>query len=171
MLTTILPGGLPEAQPPIPPKHIVAVAGLVTDPRSKRVILVRSPRRGWEFPGGQVEEGESLTAALGREVREETGIEVSVGSLVGVYSNTRSKIVMFGFLCEWTGEGAPTPSAESLEVEWVRPDEALSRVTHPPLRDRLRDMIEFNGAVIYRSYEFGPVGKSLEYIVHEERQV
>ena len=59
------------------PKHIVAVAGLVSDPRG-RVLMIRSPRRDWEFPGGQVEEGESLTDALRREVLEETGITVSV---------------------------------------------------------------------------------------------
>ncbi len=55
------------------PKHIVAVAGLVTD-ASGRVLMVLSPRGDWEFPGGQVEEGETLTAALEREVLEETGI-------------------------------------------------------------------------------------------------
>ena len=38
-------------------KHIVAVAGLVTDTWG-RVLTIRSPRRDWEFPGGQVEAGE-----------------------------------------------------------------------------------------------------------------
>jgi ADP-ribose pyrophosphatase YjhB (NUDIX family) len=105
-------------------------------------LLLRSPRRDWEFPGGQVEENESLTEALGREIREETGVTVSVGPLVGVYSNIRSGIVMFGFVCEWIS-GEPTTSPESLEVEWISPEEAQRRVTRPPLRDRLRDMLEF----------------------------
>jgi 8-oxo-dGTP pyrophosphatase MutT (NUDIX family) len=143
------------------------VAGLVPDPSGERVLLIRGPRRGWEFPGGQVEEGENLTDALVREIREETGLTVAVGALVGVYSNTRSGIVMFGFLCEWTGEGEPTPSPESPEVEWVPRDEALARVTHPALRDRLRDMLDFTGAVTYRSYEFG----GDEYVIREERQI
>ncbi|MBC7807128.1 MAG: NUDIX hydrolase [Akkermansiaceae bacterium] len=155
-----------------PPRHIVAVAGLVAHPTNGTVLLLRSPRRDWEFPGGQVEEGESLIEALHREIREETGVSVSVSSLVGVYSNTRSKIVMFGFLCEWTG-GEPTTSPESLEVEWVSRDEARRRVTRPPLRDRLRDMLDFTGQVVYRSYAFSALDETgaTEYVVQEERFV
>lgn len=155
-----------------PPKHIVAVAGLVSDPTSGCVLLIRSPHRGWEFPGGQVEEGENLIEGLVREVREETGVEVSVGQLAGVYSNTRSKIVMFDFLCEWTGAGKPTESVESLEVEWVTREEALSRVTRQPLCDRLRDMIGFSGRPVYRSYEFSALDEGgTEYIISEDRTV
>lgn len=55
------------------PVHIVSAAGLVR--RGDEVLLVRSPRRGWEFPGGQVEQGESVLAALHREIWEETGVE------------------------------------------------------------------------------------------------
>ncbi len=44
----------------IAPKHIVAVADLIMDAQNC-VLMICSPRRGWEFPGGQVEEGEDLT--------------------------------------------------------------------------------------------------------------
>ena len=151
------------------PKHIVAVAGLVTDTKG-RVLMILSPRRDWEFPGGQVEEGETLTAALEREVREETGVRVTAGALVGVYSNVRSHIVMLDFLCEYLG-GEPTTSEESLAVEWVDRGEALSRVVRPAIRDRLRDMLEFNGQVVYRAYAFDAGAAHTEYIVHEERRV
>ena len=132
--------------------------------------MVRSPRRDWEFPGGQVEEGEDLIAALGREVLEETGIEVSVGALVGVYSNLKSHIVMLDFLCEATG-GTLTTSLESLEVEWVKPEEVLSRIIRPPIRERTRDMLEFKGRVIYRAYTFDANKVDTRYGVLEERWV
>jgi ADP-ribose pyrophosphatase YjhB (NUDIX family) len=107
------------------PKHIVAVAGLVVDD-FHRVLMIRNLRNAWEFPGGQVEEGENLIEALQREVLEETGIIISVSKLAGVYSNVQSHIVMLDFLCKPVGGDLKT-SQESLEVEWVEESEVLSR--------------------------------------------
>lgn len=132
------------------PRHIVAVGGLVSR-GDGNVLLLRGPRRGWEFPGGQVEEGETLPDALQREVLEETGVTVSVGRLVGVYTNVQSRIVMFGFLCDWQ-KGEARTSLEALEVAWVSPQEALTRVTHPAIYSRLRDKLSFDGRVVYRAY-------------------
>ena len=151
------------------PRHIVAVAGLVRDSRG-RVLMLRSPRRGWEFPGGQVEEGEDLIAALQREVLEETGIAVSVGALAGVYSNVKSCIVMLDFLCEPVG-GALQTSEESLEVEWVEASQALERIKRPVIRDRMRDMLEFNGQVVYRAYAFDASMAQEEYRIDLERRI
>jgi len=54
--------------------HLVAVGGFITNEK-KEVLLIKSPLRGWEFPGGMVEPGESLTEALIREVKEVRGIQ------------------------------------------------------------------------------------------------
>jgi 8-oxo-dGTP diphosphatase len=167
-------GTLNNTSPNVPPipKHSVAVSGLITDPSSGLILLIRDHRRGWEFPGGRVEEGESLTEALIREVHEETGMAVSVGALAGVCSNLRSILVMFTFFCTWTGIGEPTTNPLSVEVEWVTTEEAQARVVRPPLRDRLRDMLEFPGQVTYRSYEFSALNEDeISYIIREERQI
>ena len=132
--------------------------------------MIRSPRRDWEFPGGQVEEGEDLIAALWREVLEETGISVTVGKLAGVCSNVQSHIVMFDFLCEYVS-GEPAPSAESLSVEWVEREDVLPRIIRPVIRDRMRDMLEFDGNVIYRAYSFDAEKVYTEYTIHEERTI
>ena len=106
------------------PRHIVAVAGLISNPEGE-ILLIRSPRRGWEFPGGQVETGETLMQALEREVREEAGITISIGELVGVYSNLKQPTkVMLDFLGTWVAGGLTT-SSESVQTEWVQRDEAL----------------------------------------------
>jgi len=154
-----------------PPMHIVAVAAFVTNAEGK-VLMLKSPRRGdWEFPGGQVEEGETLTHALEREVFEETGILVVPKSLIGVYSNTKQpSILMLDFACEYVS-GEPKTSAESLSVEWVVKDEALSRVKHPSIHGRLKNMLEFSGEVTYHAYFVDPNHIDLGYKELEDRKI
>lgn len=67
----------------------VGVGAILVDGDGRLFLARRGPRakneRGlWEFPGGSVEFGEQLAAALQREMREEYGIEISVGDLLDV---------------------------------------------------------------------------------------
>jgi ADP-ribose pyrophosphatase YjhB (NUDIX family) len=69
------------------PMHIVAVGGIVENENGE-ILLVKTRNGGWVFPGGQVEVGENLEDALKREIKEESGIDINVTNLIGVYSNT-----------------------------------------------------------------------------------
>ena len=139
----------------IHPKHIVAVSGLVSHPNGE-ILLIRGPRRGWEFPGGQVEEGENLIEALQREIQEEAGVTASIGSLVGIYSNIKSPTkLMFGFLGDYVC-GELSTSDESIETEWVARHSVLQRILHQAIYDRMKDMLDFSGRVIYRVYTTDP---------------
>ena len=55
--------------------HFVSCAALVTNEEGK-ILLVNSPLRGWEYPGGLIEPGETFEQALKREVLEEAGLKV-----------------------------------------------------------------------------------------------
>ena len=105
------------------------------------LLAVRVEPRGWELPGGNLEAGEDDESALMREVREETGIEISVGSLVGEYRRS-------GFLphtarvyrCQPVG-GLIAPSLETPKVRWWDP-EAVPDTLFPWCRQPLRDGLD-----------------------------
>jgi ADP-ribose pyrophosphatase YjhB (NUDIX family) len=70
------------AEPPVVP----CVGAIVHDADRRLLIIQRGhdPHRGlWSLPGGRVEPGETVEQAIEREVREETGLEVSAGPVVG----------------------------------------------------------------------------------------
>ncbi|MFC1525816.1 NUDIX hydrolase [Candidatus Latescibacterota bacterium] len=156
------------------PRHIVAVAGLVTD-TNENVLLVENRRRGWEFPGGQVEVGETVIGALEREVLEEAGIVCRVNRLVGVYSNIRKQepfgpvsevgtILMLDFLCDHVS-GKVVSGTEHSGVAWVPRYQVLEWITAEFIRGRMEMMLNFAGEVTYRAYSKDP------YVVHLERPI
>ena len=69
------------------PTHIIAAAGIVIN-ESGEILLVKHNHDGWVFPGGQVEIGENVIDAVKREVMEEAGVDIDVGELFCVSSNT-----------------------------------------------------------------------------------
>ena len=146
------------------PKHIVAGAALVT--RGNDILLIKSPRRGWEIPGGQVEENENLLLGVKREILEEANVVARLDSLVGVYSNLYSPSkVIFDFIGVWIS-GELKTSPESIEVEWVPREEVISRITHPVLKDRIEHLLNFDGEVIYKAYTHND-----SYEIQEQRQI
>jgi 8-oxo-dGTP diphosphatase len=153
------------------PTHIVAAGAFVTNSQGQ-VLMIKSPRYGdWEFPGGQVEESETIPHALEREVFEETGIVVRLGSLVGIYSNMRKpSIVNLDFICDYIS-GELRTSAESSQVEWVNREEALSRVQRKAIYGRLKNMLEFNGEITYRAYIVDPNRIDISYEELEDRKI
>ena len=75
----------------------VSVSAVVRRPENVHEILLmrRSDNALWGLPGGYVEPGESVIDATQREVREETGYEIDVGRLVGVYSDPRTQVIAY----------------------------------------------------------------------------
>jgi 8-oxo-dGTP diphosphatase len=104
---------------------VVGVGGVVLAD-GPRVVLIRRkfpPRAGeWSLPGGRVERGEALAAAVAREIREETGLAVRVHELVDVVEIVREEAhyVVLDYLCTPEG-GELCAGDDASEVAWVAP--------------------------------------------------
>lgn len=133
--------------------HTVGVCAVVRR-ASGEVLLIRTAKAGWELPGGRVEQGEELHAALRREVLEETGYTVSqVGDLAGVYAHPATDTVLLVFRAEVLQETrANAEDEDALECAWLAPEQALQLVTHPSEHDRLADALANEASVVYRAY-------------------
>lgn len=125
--------------------HFVSVAGLVYN-ENEEILLVKSPSRGWEYPGGMVEPGETFQEALIREIKEESGVDVEIVSFIGVCKNIEKDIVNVDFSCKYTG-GELMTSNESIEVRWVKKHEALGMVSFPLTKKRLENMLSTDNKV------------------------
>ena len=122
--------------------HLVSVAALVTNDEGK-ILLVNSPWRGWEYPGGLIEPGESFETALKREVREESGVEIEITGFVGICKNVVRNIVNIDFTARYVS-GELTTSEESTEVGWFTFEEAMAMITFPLTKKRLVNMYSGN---------------------------
>ena len=65
----------------------VAVSAFIQDEEGRILMIRRTDNDLYSIPGGEVEPGETVTQAAVREVKEETGIDVDVVGLIGIYSN------------------------------------------------------------------------------------
>lgn len=72
------------------PTHIVSAAGVVVN-ENNEILMAKDNDAGWVFPGGIVENGENIIDAVKREIIEETGIEIEVGELFCISSNTKKE--------------------------------------------------------------------------------
>lgn len=119
--------------------HFVSCAALVTNEKGE-ILLVKSPWRGWEYPGGLIEPGETFQEALRREVREEAGVEIEITGFVGICKNVEKDIVNIDFTARYVS-GALTTSEESTEVVWAPPEQAMEMITFPLTKKRLNNML------------------------------
>jgi len=125
------------------PDPVTVVAGVIE--RDGKILITRR-RAGthlaglWEFPGGKPEPGEALDDALRREIVEELGAEVDVGSPLQTvdwqYPDKAVRLIFFR--CGLRGEPRPL---EGQEMAWVAPAD-LARYEFPAadavLLERLR---------------------------------
>jgi 8-oxo-dGTP diphosphatase len=117
----------------------IGVYALVFDEEQHVLLAHRRDIDWWNLPGGGMEHGETVEEAVRREVREETGLEVEVKYLVGVYSKPQKQEVVLTFNCRATG-GILAATEESRACRYFAPDD-LPVNTLPKHRQRVEDAL------------------------------
>lgn len=148
------------------PTHIIAGAGIVLNEKDE-VLMVKTHNAGWAFPGGQVEVGENVIDAVKREIMEETGVDIEVGEVFCIASNTGKypgyngvkevpTKIMLDFICK-AKSGIPRPSDENSESAYVPKDKILDLIQAPAIIERYKAFLEYTGRPTYMEYITKPV--------------
>ncbi len=85
------------------------------------IVLLRRvfKDRGWMLPGGHVDQGEAVEAALQREITEETGLSATITDLVGVFSTPGEPVVLLAYTA--TAQGIPQAGSETQTIRVFAP--------------------------------------------------
>ena len=138
--------GAPRANSVVP-----SVVACVVNDYGEVLMIHRSDNGLWALPGGGHDLGESIADTVVREVREETGIDVEVTGLTGIYTNPRHVIayddgeVRQQFSICFTARpvgGQLRTSSESRQVRWVPPDKIDVLPLHPSMRIRVAHALD-----------------------------
>ncbi|MDE0117754.1 MAG: NUDIX domain-containing protein [bacterium] len=117
--------------------------------RDGAILLIRRgspPGEGlWSVPGGRVKRGESLAEAVGRELREETGLSGEVGEAVGWTEliGRRRHYVVVDYRVTVAPDAAPTAGSDAADAAWV----ALDELAEWDLVDGLLRFLADNGVI------------------------
>ena len=109
-----------------------------------RVLISQRPLDGavlggyWEFPGGKVEVGETVEAAVVRELREEVGLDVEPGQRLSPIEHgyAHGRVRLEAMLCRLREAGQEPSCRQVVQWRWVRVDE-LEGYAFPPANEAL----------------------------------
>ena len=113
--------------------------------RGEEVLLIRRgqpPRLGeWSLPGGRIEPGERVVEAALRELREETGVEARLASLIdvvdGIFLDAGRHYVLIDYVAVWVA-GEPVAGDDAVEAAFMPFEDALERVVWDETRRILK---------------------------------
>jgi 8-oxo-dGTP diphosphatase len=120
------------------------VAGAIFELDGEVVLIQRDIEPGygkWTFPGGFVERGEKAEVAAEREVLEESGLEIEVAEIIGLYTYEGEVPAIAVFAARVLG-GQPTPLDETMDVKgFPRDGLPWSELAFPSTKQALKDYL------------------------------
>ena len=131
---------------PTPNSVVPSASAVVTDELGRILLIKRRDNKLWALPGGRHDVGETIEHTAVREVKEETGLDVEVTALTGIYTDP-AHIVAFAngevrqqfSLCFTTTlrGGQLAIDDESTDIAWTHPDHIADLPMHPSMRLRV----------------------------------
>lgn len=120
--------------------------GILTNQNNEILLQLRSDKKLWGLPGGAIEKGESVERAAIREVLEETGIQVKITALLGIYSNyfdtypngDKAQTITTMFIFETIESSISIHNAETLDLRFFSRDN-LPEIANQQHEDAIRD--------------------------------
>lgn len=131
----------------------IGVFAVIFDDAGRVLLCHRRDIDMWNLPGGGMESGELPTEAAIREVKEETGLDVVVGRLIGVYGKRDRDDVVFTFTCDVVG-GQLTETDESDACQYFALDD-IPLNTNPKQVERVYDALKPGDQPVFKLQE-GP---------------
>ena len=128
-------------------RHSASAGAIVTREDGRFLAVQRRDTGAWVTPGGILEPGEPLREAAAREVYEETGVAIDVGTLVGIYQNLSTEVITFVFHARPLSGQHQHTSDETSHVRWITPTEAED-IMAEPFAIRVRDAYQHQEPVI-----------------------
>ena len=121
---------------------------MLFDDKGRVLLSHRKDYDLWNLPGGGVKVGELPIEAVIRETKEETGLEISIEKLIGVYGKTNSNDLVFTFLCDVIGgKLQATNEADAHEYFVVN---QLPINTIPKQVERINDAVSLKVHPVFR---------------------
>lgn len=95
----------------------IAAFGLIFDQQNRILLCHRRDYNLWNVPGGTTEAGEAPWETVIRELKEETGLDVEIVRLAGIYNKSEKNELVFSFVCKIKG-GELTLNEEADKIEY-----------------------------------------------------
>ncbi len=135
-----------DPRAPAPNSIVPAASALVVDGDGAILMQLRADNGLWALPGGTMQLGESIATTAVRETKEETGLDIEISGLVGIYTDPRHIIAYADgevrqqfnvcFTARVVG-GSLASSPESAAVEFIDRTRLDTLVMHPTTRARI----------------------------------
>ena len=129
---------------------VVGSSAVVVDDEGRILLQRRSDSGNWALPGGAMDIGETFAQSAVREVKEETGFDVRIERIVGIYSDPRHVFAYedgevrqefnICLACAIVG-GELQVRSESTEVQFFPFDEVAGLAMHESIRKRIEDYL------------------------------